>query len=158
MSDWFALDPITTSNLISIVQLIVVFGGFWISIKNLKSVKVNLSNAKESLNNNLQNNQVQLTNQVLAQGRELQFKFAEVFIPDGENEEKQEHFIRMLISYYASSFELQQILPLPENYNKLFKADIRASMKNETVSKIWGQVKLNYSKEFNSFINNELPV
>jgi len=82
----FHLEPVTTTNLFSVVQIIVMILGFYfaynslqatqtsvaLAAQNLQVASQNLQTAANSLNLNTANAQAQLYNQMLMQGRDLQ--------------------------------------------------------------------------------------
>src|SRR5262245_30987790 len=96
------LEPLTTTNFISIVQVIAVIAGFYFSWRSLNAAAENLRLATRSA-------QAQLFNQIAIQGRELQYKFMDTFLNENQSQsslqQKQELFLGTVIGYYASCFE-----------------------------------------------------
>lgn len=168
----FDLTPISTTNLLTIVQILVVTFGFFFSWKGLKatyeslrtaneSLKLatkntetamtNLSLAVKSLELGTSNAQAQLYNQMVIQGRDLQFKFSELFHggTDAANlKARQDQFIGTLLGYYSSCFELKKVLTLPTNVEKLLAADLRELMREKLVRDKWDTLKHLHSREF----------
>ena len=146
----FKIEPISTTNILSILQILVVVGGFYFSWRSLEA-------AIKTLSLGTRNAQAQLFNQMVIQGRDLQFKFAELF--HGGNDEKnlkarQDHFIGTLLGYYSSCFELKNVLELPSNAEKLLKEDLRELMREGQVRKKWDDVKHLHSKEFVAYVDS----
>lgn len=145
----FDLTPISTTNLFTTGQILVVIIGFYFSWKSLeatrKSAKVAMENA-----------QAQLVNQIIQQGRDLQHKFAERFYDSSEKgvAAKKQQFIGTIIGYYASCFELGQIFSLPENVKKILKTELQQLMQEKQVREVWEKVKNLHSKEFNEHVKS----
>lgn len=172
----FNLEAITTSNLFSAVQILVVIAGFYFSWKGLKAANANLKIANTQLTLGVQNAQAaqasldlavqnlalgtsnaqaQLVNQMIIQGRELQFKFAELFHSgNGDNELKarRDQFIGTLLGYYSSCFELKSLLKLPANIENQLAADLSALISEEPVRAKWNAIKHLHSKEFAAYV------
>lgn len=159
----FDLTPISTTNLLSIVQIIVVVSGFYFSWKGLKATYQNLSTANQSLNLAVQNlalgtsnAQAQLFNQMVIQGRDLQFKFAELFHGGDDPANltaRQNQYIGTLLGYYSSCFELKKVLELPTNVDKLLAADLRELMRERQVRDKWDDIKHLHSKDFVVYVD-----
>lgn len=166
------LSPLTTTNIITLLQILVVSLGFifsWRALKatyegirtandslaiaaaNAGTAMTNLGVAAQSLALGTSNAQAQLYNQMVIQGRDLQFKFAELF-HGGEDSEKikvrQDQFVGTLIGYYSSCFELKKVLTLPENVQKLLDSDLEELMRQRQVRGKWDDIKHLHSKEF----------
>jgi hypothetical protein len=154
----FKLDPISTSNLFTTVQIIVVIVGFVFAWKSLKaaqnSVAVaagNLEKAGENVALATKNAQAQIINQMMVQGRDLQFKFMDIFLSGASIQElgsKQSQFTGTVIGYHAACFELRNVLEVPENVEKLLDADLRELMRESYVRKKWDEVKHLHSQRF----------
>lgn len=140
----FQLDPISTSNIIAIIQAIIVVLGFYFSYstlltarKSLDAASANLKIAAENSQLAASNAQAQLFNQMIIQGRDLQFRRWPLFVdppPVDESEKaalkvKQNDFRGLVISYYAACFELREVLQLPSTVGNLLDADIREIMR-----------------------------
>ncbi len=176
-----SLFPITMSHLLSAIQIVVMVGGFWLSLRSLAAAREsiqlashnieiaskNLANGVEALNTagkNLElstrNAQAQLYNQMLSQGRDLQLKFMDVLVrvpPTAEDEKKEFHnrvslSIGILIAYYAGCFELRQVLELPVSAAKLLDNDVRESWRDDMVRKKWDKVKQLHSTAFGEYV------
>ena len=152
------LEPISTSNLLTIVQIIVVIGGFYFSVRSLKATRESIRVASDSLKVAAQNfdlgtknAQAQLFNQLVLQGRDLQFRFVDIF-HDAQTEEgrrsQRSHFLGTLIGYYASCFELRNVLALPPIVEKLLEAELKELMCKEEIRAKWEAVKHLHSAEF----------
>jgi hypothetical protein len=159
----FNLTPISTANLLSIVQIVVVISGFYFSWKGLKATYQNLNATNQSLGLAVQNfalgtsnAQAQLFNQMVIQGRDLQFKFAELF-HGGDGAEnlaaRQDQYIGTLLGYYSSCFELKKVLELPENVERLLAADLRELMRERQVRDKWEDIKHLHSRDFVSYVD-----
>ena len=121
----FDLQPLTTTNLLTIIQIGFVVFGFWFTYESIKT-------ASASFALSTSNAQAQLYSQMLAQGRDLQFKFADLFFPGPEGvTQRRDQFIGTLIGYYSSCYELRRVLELPDNAKKLLDADIKESFREE---------------------------
>lgn len=154
----FQLEPISTSNLISLLQIIVVVGGFafsWMALKATnESIGVatqSLKTATDSLQLATSNAQAQLYNQIVLQGRDLQYKFIDIIL-EGESEEakqrRKDQYVGTVISYYSACFEMRNILTLPESVIKLIDHELKETMKEDQVRAKWEKIKNNFSKEF----------
>ncbi len=146
----FTLTPLSTTNLISIVQILVVLGGFYFSWRSLEA-------AFKSITLGTKNAQAQLFNQIVVQGRDLQYKFMEIFL-DGntpqEAKQKQRMYTGTVIGYYASCFELKKVLALPPHIEKLLDAELRELMREKSVREKWDEVKHLHSQEFVTYVEN----
>jgi hypothetical protein len=108
----FNLEPVSTTNLFTLLQVLIILGGFYFSWKSLeaarKSINLaaqNLGVATTSLNtasDNLQlatsNAQAQLYNQMVLQGRDLQFRFMDLYF-GSDLTAKQDMFLGTLIGF-----------------------------------------------------------
>ena len=141
----FKIEPITTTNIISILQLLAVIAGFYFSVKTLVSTRTNIELATK-------NAQVQLYNNMLNQGRDLQLKFMDDVIKN--EKEKTSVFIGIIIAYYASCFELRRVLSLPPSAEKMLDNDIRESMRDPTFKARFEQLRNLHSKEFGAFVDS----
>lgn len=145
----FDISAITTTNLITIVQILVVGAGFIFSWKALVAANASLTVATS-------NAQAQLYNQMVVQGRDLQFKFAELFhsspISDDLNA-KQDQFVGTLIGYYSSCFELKNVLPLPANVQRLLDSDLSELLREKKVRDKWDEIKHLHSSEFVEYVS-----
>ncbi|MCK1283739.1 hypothetical protein IVB41_07270 [Bradyrhizobium sp. 44] len=154
----FSVEPITTTNLISIVQIIIVVLGFIFSWKALRATNRSIEVATRSLETatgNLElatsNAQAQLYNQMVLQGRDLQYKFIDIIL-EGKSEEAKEkrkdQYVGTVISYYSAWFEMRNILRLPQSVTKLIDYELKETMKEDQVRAKWIRIKNNFSKEF----------
>jgi hypothetical protein len=178
----FHLEPVSTTNIISILQLCAVVAGFYFSWKALEATRTsigvatqslrvagenlglatkslgfageNLGLATKSLGLATQNAQVQLYNNLLSQGRELQLRYMDEFLKGEQvSEDKVNFFMGVVIAYYASCFELRTILTLPENAKKLLDSDVKESMRQEPFKKRFNELREFHSKEFGQFVD-----
>lgn len=150
----FKLDPISTSNIFSIIQILVVIGGFYFSWRSLRA-------AIQTLSLGTRNAQAQLFNQMVVQGRDLQYKFMDIFLSGTtptEIEQKQKHYIGTVIGYYASCFELRNVLELPEQVQKLLDSEIRELMREKQVRDKWDEVKHLHSQSFVTYVESNRGV
>lgn len=146
----FDLKPVSTADLLTIIQIAVIVGGFYFSWLGLKS-------ASENLRLGTRNAQAQLFNEMIVQGRELQFKFVDLFHGGDATavlRAKQDQFIGTLLGYYASCFEAQKILKLPPEVAKLLDSDLKDLMDEEPVRKKWEAIRNRHSKEFAEYVNS----
>jgi predicted O-linked N-acetylglucosamine transferase (SPINDLY family) len=172
------LAPLSTTNLINIIQILVVALGFifsWmalkathesirtangslaVAMKNTETAMKNLELAAKSLALGTSNAQVQLYNQMIMQGRDLQFRFAELFHGGSDAKEVQarrEQFVGTLIGYYSSCFELKKVLELPSNVQKLLDPDLSEVMRAPQVREKWPGIKHFYSQEFVAYMDS----
>jgi hypothetical protein len=167
----FNFEPISTTNIISIVQVIVVILGFYFSWKTLDATRTNIGLATLSLDatrtniglatqsldatrTNIglatQNAQAQLYNNMLIQGRELQLKFMDNLIP---KDERQKFFMGIIIAYYASCFELRRVLSLPESAVKLLDNDVKESMREAPFRARFEELRNLHSREFGEYVH-----
>ena len=142
------LTRLNTTNLISIRQTICIIIGFYFSWRSLQA-------AIGSLGVSTRNAQAQLFNQIIVQGRDLQYKFMEIFL-DGETApeqmQKQKMFTGTMIGYYASCFELKKVLALPSHVEKLLDAELRELMRERSVREKWDEVKHLHSQAFVEYV------
>ena len=146
----FELKPISTGDLILILQTLIIAGGFYISWKALIA-------AVDTLTLSTRNAQAEIFNQMVLQGRDLQYKFMDLFIPGSEPKDlaqKQNMYLGTLIGYYASCFELRKVLALPDQAQKLLDADLRELMREEQVRKKWEEVKHLHSQSFIQYVED----
>lgn len=146
----FDLKPITTNDLILVIQTLVIVGGFYFSWKTLVA-------AVDSLKLSTRNAQAELFNQMIVQGRELQYKFMDLFIPGTgatEIEQKQKMYLGTLIGYYASCYELRSVLALPDQARKLLDEDLRELMREKQVRDKWEEVKHLHSQAFINYVED----
>ncbi|MDA9545893.1 MULTISPECIES: hypothetical protein [unclassified Bradyrhizobium] len=132
----FHLEPISTTNIISIVQLFAVVAGFYFSWRTLAL--------------GLQNAQAQLYNNMLVQGRDLQRKFMDDLVPE---DQKTKFFMGVIIAYYASCFELRRVLHLPESAVKLLDNDVRESMREPPFRQRFEELRNLHSREFGEYVD-----
>ncbi|WP_321870686.1 hypothetical protein [Burkholderia ubonensis] len=140
----FDLKPVSTADLLTMIQTAAIVVGFYFSWQGLKS-------ASETLRLGTRNAQAQLFNEMIIQGRELQFKFVDLFHGGDAAavlQAKQDQFIGTLLGYYASCFEAQKMLKLPPEVTKLLDSDLKNLMAEERVRKKWESIRNNHSKEF----------
>lgn len=152
------LATFNTGNLLTFIQIIVVGVGFYYSHNSLKTAQASLNTASDNLalsSNSAKlaasNAQAQLFNQLIIQGRDLQFRRWELFVdpifdttPEGENEAlliKQNEFIGVVIQYYASCFELRSVLSLPDSVNKLLDNDYKSIMRHKPFRDKYDELK-----------------
>ncbi|TCG08844.1 hypothetical protein BZM27_09340 [Paraburkholderia steynii] len=188
----FNFEPITTTNIFSIIQILVVVAGFYWSWKSLNAMQANvkvaadhleatkasvklaadhLQAAKENLKtaadsvsvanatlqHGIQNTQAQLFSDMSVQGRDLQFKFMELFHASDSPEDlnsNRDQYLGTLIGYYASCFEVRQVIKLSDNAIKLFDADLEALMEQKIVREKWNEIRGMYSIEFGKYVDN----
>jgi predicted O-linked N-acetylglucosamine transferase (SPINDLY family) len=172
------LGPLSTTNLINIIQILVVALGFifsWkalkathesirtanaslaVAIKNTETAMKNLELAAQSLALGTSNAQAQLYNQMVIQGRDLQFKFAELFHGGSDAEKvqaRQKQFVGTLIGYYSSCFELKKVLELPSNVQKLLDSDLSELLRQRQVREKWDDIKHLHSQEFVAYVDS----
>jgi hypothetical protein len=168
----FHLEPISTANVISIVQVIAVMVGFFFSWQSLNAARQSIGVATQSLDathknialataslnatrENIglatKNAQVQLYNNMLIQGRDLQLKFLDDMVSENE---KVKTFQGIVIAYYASCFELRSILDLPENAKKLLDSDIKESMRQKSFRDRFEELRHLHSQKFGEYVNS----
>ena len=146
----FDLKPITTNDLILVIQTLVIVAGFFFSWKTLKA-------AVDSLLLSTRNAQADLFNQMIVQGRELQYKFMDLFIPGTsptDIAQRQKMYLGTLIGYYASCFELRNVLALPDQARKLLDADLRELMRQKQVRDKWEEVKHLHNQAFIKYVED----
>lgn len=146
----FKLEPLSTTNLISIVQLLAVSAGFYFSWRSLDA-------ALKSLTLGTKNAQAQLFNQIVVQGRDLQYKFMDFFLDGNTPQEtklKQRMYTGTIIGYYASCFELKKVLALPPHIERLLEAELRELLREKSVREKWDEVKQVHSQEFVRYVDN----
>lgn len=159
MFDW---QPISTTNVISIAQIIVVLVGFIFSWRGLRATSRSIEIANDSLgtacrNLNLAtaNAQAQLYNQMVIQGRDLQFKFMEIY-HNGDGDEnrlqRQRLYTGAVIGYYAACYGLRNVLELPRSVEKMLDSELSELMRQEGFRKQWDQISHLHSKEFVSYV------
>jgi hypothetical protein len=151
------LEPISTTNILTIIQIIVVILGFYFSKKSLdaagRSVGIatdSLEAARKNIQLATQNAQSQLYSNLLVQGRALQLKFMDDLVPD---KDKAKFLQGVIIAYYASCFELRQVLSLPENAKKLLDNDVKESMRDPSFKQRFEELRNLHSREFGIFVD-----
>lgn len=146
----FDLKSISTNDLILLAQTLAIMGGFYFSWRTLKS-------AAKTFELSTKNAQAELFNQMIVQGRDLQYKFMELFIPGNttiDQAQKQKMYLGTLIGYYASCFELRSVLELPDHARKLLDADLRELMREKQVRDKWEEVKHLHSQAFIKYVDD----
>lgn len=167
----FNLSEFNTANLISCIQLIAVGIGFYFSYRAMKATAEGLGlSAKNtqlaaknaelaSKNAELATKSAQATlfNNMVSQGRDLQHRFAELNFGGDNPENKKrrlDQFIGTLISYYASCFELRNIINMPDSITRQYDNDLKTSLSIEMNKQKYESLKTNFSKEFNNYVAN----
>ncbi len=146
----FNLTPISTSDLIFLLQVLVVSAGFYFSWRSLEA-------AIQTLNLGTRNAQAQLFNQIVLQGRDLNYKFMDIFLSGNgveELREKQKLYTGTVIAYYASCYELKKVLALPLHVEKLLDAELRELMREKQIRDKWDEVKHLYSQDFLFYVES----
>ncbi|TAU55738.1 hypothetical protein ELI43_24375 [Rhizobium leguminosarum] len=154
----FDIGPLTTSNLLTIIQIIVVIIGFLFSWKSLKSTQTSigvasnsLSTAVKSLDIATANAQAQLYNQMAMQGRDLQFRFMNEYHgaqTPADQKARQELLTGTIIGYYAACFGLRNILVLPTSVTKLLDDELKQLIRQPAFRKRFDEIQDNFSREF----------
>lgn len=146
----FNIEPLTVGNVISIIQVLVVVAGFYFSWRSLEA-------AIKTLSLGTRNAQAQLFNQMVVQGRDLQYKFMDIFLAGttpAEVQAKREMYTGTIIAYYASCFELKSVLALPEQVGKLLDAELRELMREKQVRDKWDSIKHLHSQAFANYVES----
>jgi len=143
----FDITPITTTNLLTILQILIVLAGFLFSWKALSSTRQSIDIATRSLDTASRNAQAQLYEKIAAQGRELQFKFATEFLADDQNA-RRDLFIGTMIGYYAATYGQREILELPETVTKLLDEELRQLLSQRPVRDKFEKMKHGLSRKF----------
>ena len=146
----FNLTPISTSDLIFLLQVLVVSAGFYFSWRSLEA-------AIQTLNLGTRNAQAQLFNQIVLQGRDLNYKFMDIFLSGNgveELREKQKLYTGTVIAYYASCYELKKVLALPPHVEKLLDAELRELMREKQIRDKWDELKHLYSQDFLLYVES----
>jgi hypothetical protein len=150
--DW---QPVTTTNIISVLGIVVVILGFYFSARSLRASQGSLKASQASLKNAADNAQAQLFAHMLAQGRDLQWKYLDMFLSGDTNKQaRQRQFQGMVISYYSSCFELCSVLSMPPAMHKLLEAELKAQLADGSMRKIFEDNKHLYSKEFLTYVHH----
>jgi hypothetical protein len=113
----------------------------------MENAKITAENAKITA----ANAQAQLFNQMVLQGRDLQWKFMDLFFNERDDDEikkRREMFMGMLIGYHSSCFELRNVLAIPPSVIKLMDADLKELFRQAVMRKKWEDIQNMYSKEF----------
>jgi hypothetical protein len=151
----FHLEPISTTNLLTLVQIAAISLGFYFSYKGLAVATNSLGTASKSLAITTANAQVQLYNQMIVQGRELLFKYMEIFADQDKAKaakNDQEVFLGILIGYYAGVFELRGVINMPQSTQKLMDAELKKLLDQRRFRDKWDEVSGMHSKEFNEHV------
>lgn len=146
----FDLTPITTSNLFTLAQILVVGIGFYLSYRSLQATRDSVALATK-------NAMAQLVNQMIVQGRELQYKTMEIedrSPPADEITKKEDQLDGMIIGYYSSCFELRSILQLPQNIADLLDVELSYIMRQPAMQTKWAAVKNFYSAKFQAHVES----
>jgi hypothetical protein len=151
----FELGPITTTNLLTVVQIMVVALGFLFSWRSLKAALASVQLTERNVALATDNAMAQLVNQMVVQGRDLQYKVMEV---DQTNQaaaaKKIDQYNGMIIAYFASCFELRSILKLPPNIIWLLDGELKLFIAAPSVQKKWTAVKSLHSKAFRAHVDS----
>jgi hypothetical protein len=151
------LEPISTTNILTILQILVIVLGFYFSKRSLDAASTSIGIATQSLeaarkNVELatQNAQAQLYSNLLIQGRTLQLKFMDDHVPDND---KANFFMAVIIAYYASCFELRRVLCLPASAEKLLDSDVKESMRDSAFRQRFDELRNLHSREFGDYVD-----
>jgi hypothetical protein len=128
-----------------------------IAAESLNTTTENLKVATDNLKVSTSNAQAQLYNQMVLQGRELQYKFMEIYHGTDEKtdrEANQEHYNGIVVAYYAACFELTNVFSLPDSVGKLLRHDLQELLRNPPIKKKWEQIRGNFSKEFIAYVQS----
>lgn len=154
----FHFEPISTTNILTVLQITVVILGFYFSKKSLDAAGTSVGIATQSLEaarKNIelatQNAQAQLYSNLLIQGRTLQLKFMDDHVPE---DNKAKFFMAVIISYYASCFELRRVLSLPASAEKLLDSDVKESMRDPAFRQRFDELRNLHSREFGEYVNS----
>ena len=101
--------------------------------------------------------QAQMFNQLVVQGRELQYKYMELYnSPDKspEAEKNRDLFLGTMWGYHASCFEVSRVLELPASVKKLFDHEVKAMLSQAEPRKKWEKISEMYSKEFHQYLSS----
>jgi len=121
---------------------------------NLELATKSLGVAGDNLGLATRNAQVQLYNNLLTQGRDLQLRFMGEFMKgDDAQTDRTKFFMGIVIAYYASCFELRNILDLPPNAKKLLENDVKESMRQAPFKERFEELRDLHSKEFGQFVD-----
>lgn len=174
----FDLQKFDTANLISLVQLIAVIVGFYFSYRAMRAssealmlsaenVKISAYNAELSSKNAelsarnadlaTRNAQANLFNHMVSQGRDLQHRYVDLnFGGDSESDKskRRDQFAGTLMSYYASCFELRNIMDLPESIKRQYDNDLKSSLCDPSNRQKYELIKINFSREFNGYVSD----
>ncbi|MCA1495854.1 hypothetical protein [Bradyrhizobium sp. NBAIM14] len=148
----FKFEAITTTNIISIIQLLAVIAGFYFSWRTLMLGLQSLNATRANIELATQNAQSQLYHNMLIQGRGLQLKFMDDLVPEGETKTK--FFMAIVIAYYASCFELRQVLSLPASAIKLLDNDVKESMRDPSFRQRFDELRNLHSREFGQYVDS----
>jgi hypothetical protein len=113
--------------------------------------------ASENLGIATANAQAQLYNQMIVQGRDLQYKFMDLYHGTGQPADlaaNQDHYNGLVIAYYSACFELINVLSLPESVQKLLRNDLKEILRNAPVRRKWEQIRGGFSKEFIAYVSS----
>lgn len=144
----FDLGPITTSNVLTIIQIFVVFFGFLFSYQSLKA-------ARNSVDVAAINARAQLVNQLVLQGRDLQYKFIQTFHRGTEAQEVEQSksaFRGMIIAYFSSGFELRRILDLSGDVAQLLDGELKQVLRDPAMYQKWTEIEELYSDAFREHV------
>jgi hypothetical protein len=159
---------IKAGDIILTIQTVAIIAGFYFSVRTLSDTKSsiriasdNLNTATRSLQETTANNQAQLYNQMVIQGRDLVYKHMEIYYSGDTEEAKRERqklYIGSVLSYYAACFGMRSILSLPKSITKLLDAELKDLMREEVVRKRYEELKSGFSTEFVQYVVNNTGV
>jgi hypothetical protein len=128
-----------------------------IAAESLKAATESVKVAIENLKISTSNAQAQLYNEMVIQGRELQYKFMDIYHGTGQQNDlqaNQDHYNGLVIAYYAACFELTNVFSLPDTVRKLLAHDLRELLRNEPIKRKWEQIRGNFSRKFIAYVNS----
>jgi hypothetical protein len=98
------------------------------------------------------NAQAQLFNQMVMQGRDLQFKQIDLLCQDPAAapslKEQFENFAGIVLSYYSSCFELRSVLSMPGPVVRLQDAELKEVMRKPDFQKKMAELGSGFSSRF----------
>lgn len=146
-SKFFDLQAFTTTNLLTLIQLLFTLVGFIFTIRTLR-------NGTESLWLSNTNAQVQLMNNIATQGRQLQLRWLDLHANTDPNPTSRDALTGVILSFYSSYFEMAMIAKLSGRAIDLFKSDIGKFLEWDQVRNRWNEQKEGFSAEFRDFVDN----
>jgi hypothetical protein len=140
----FALKPISTDNILTIIQICVI--------------AVSLYVAARSLTTNSQGLRASTLGSLFAAGRELALN-TDVLGPDPtapDLHRRRDLHLGMLIAYYSQCYTQHQLIGIPDRNWRPLKAEMKFMLQQPAMRAKWDVVRPLYGADFQNFVEREV--